>query len=528
MIQHIMIFENYPVEKELNSDDLSDDTKIRIANFRGEEQTNYDFNVVVMPGSEMEVQFQYNANVYDRVSVKRIGKHLIHLMHQMIQNPDSLIENLRLITDEEQKQILDGFNNTKADYPRDKTIHELFEEQVECVPDQAAVVFEDKQMTYRELNERANQLARTLQAKGVKADQPVGIMAERSLEMIVGIFGILKAGGAYVPIDPEYPEERIQYLLKDANISVLLLQEHLKHKVTFNGQLIHLNDEEFYHSDRSLLSPVAGSSNLAYVIYTSGTTGKPKGVMVEHRGIVNSLQWKKSFFGLSEEEHVLVLLPYVFDAFVLNFFGPLISGATVYLLNNQDSKNPVMIKDIISREGITGFAATPRLLRLIIENMEVNDFNHVKHVVVGGEQLETDIIKRLFSLNPDILLNNQYGPTENSVVSTYLPIRSPGQPITIGKPVANHRVYILGEQNGLQPIGVTGELCVGGAGLARGYLNLPELTREKFVDDPFVPGEKMYRTGDLARWLPDGNIEYLGRIDHQVKIRGYRIETGGN
>ena len=468
----------------------------------------------------------YNDNQYDKDYMDQIVMHLNQLLSVILFQPQTEIQTADILLEGEKNKLLFEFSDTAAHFAGSSTVYQLFEEQVRKSPDHPAIKFTQQHLTYRQLDEKSNQLARTLRENGVRADEPVGIMADRSLEMAVAMIAVWKAGGAYVPLDPEYPEERIQYMLQDANIRVLLLQEHLRHKLTFNGQLIFLNDERSYHSDSSLLSPAAGSSNLAYIIYTSGTTGKPKGVMVEHGAIVNSLQWKKSFFKLSEDDRVLVLYPYVFDAFILNFFSPLISGATLHLLNNTDSKDPIVVKKIISRERITGFATSPRLLRLVIENMEKKDLIHVKHIVVGGEQLETDIVERLFSLNSHILLNNEYGPTENSVVSTYLPIRSPDQPITIGKPVSNHLVCIIGEQNQLQPIGVPGELCVGGAGLARGYLNRPGLTAEKFVDNPFVPGTRMYRTGDLARWLPDGNIEYLGRIDHQVKIRGFRIELG--
>lgn len=329
-----------------------------------------------------------------------------------------------------------------------------------------------------------------------------------------------------MPLDPEYPKERLQYLLHDANADVLVVQRHFKNSLVFDGPTIDLNDETSYHADCSLLSPIAEHNHLAYVIYTSGTTGKPKGVMAEHGGIVNSLQWKKAFFKHSEEDRVLVLYPYVFDAFILNFFGPLISGATLYLLPNEDNKDLFAIQNVLRQERITHFSTSPRLLKAMIEQMNEEDFLHVQHVVVGGEQLEPDTVERLFSLQPQIRLNNEYGPTENSVVSTFQPVHSVDEQITIGKPVANHQAYILGAHHQIQPIGVPGELYVGGAGVARGYLNRPELTKEKFVQHLLLPGQKMYKTGDLARWLPDGRIEYLGRIDHQVKIRGYRIELG--
>ncbi|ASZ61283.1 hypothetical protein CLD04_08935 [Bacillus subtilis] len=287
LVQHIMVFENYPVEQEVGHGDISDKTKLKITNFRGDEHTNYDFNVLVMPGREMQVHLQYNANVYSRVGVEQIKDHLIHLMNQVVQNPNMLIEDLQLITKEEEQQILQDFNDTKAEYPRNKTIHQLFEEQAERVPDKVAVVFEDKQLTYRGLNERANRLARTLRNEGVEADQLVGIMAERSLDMIVGILGILKAGGAYVPIDPEYPEERIHYMLEDSKAHLLLTQSHLRDRISFAGKILSLDEEDSYDETGSNLKSIVEPHHLAYVIYTSGTTGKPKGVMVEHRGLCN-------------------------------------------------------------------------------------------------------------------------------------------------------------------------------------------------------------------------------------------------
>ncbi|MGW8460335.1 non-ribosomal peptide synthase/polyketide synthase [Bacillus atrophaeus] len=468
----------------------------------------------------------YNGKLYDERYMDQIVSHLDYLFSVILFQPQAAIHTAEVIPEAEKHQMLFDFNDTNADYSGSRTAYQLFEEQAERTPDHPAVKFENSHLTYRELNEKANRLARTLRNCGVQADTLVAIMAERSLEMIVSMIAIWKSGGAYVPLDPEYPKERLQYLLHDANADVLVVQRHFKNSLVFDGPTIDLNDETSYHADCSLLSPIAEHNHLAYVIYTSGTTGKPKGVMAEHGGIVNSLQWKKAFFKHSEEDRVLVLYPYVFDAFILNFFGPLISGATLYLLPNEDNKDLFAIQNVLRQERITHFSTSPRLLKAMIEQMNEEDFLHVQHVVVGGEQLEPDTVERLFFLQPQIRLNNEYGPTENSVVSTFQPVHSADEQITIGKPVANHQAYILGAHHQIQPIGVPGELYVGGAGVARGYLNRPELTKEKFVQHLLLPGQKMYKTGDLARWLPDGKIEYLGRIDHQVKIRGYRIELG--
>ncbi|MEC3633095.1 non-ribosomal peptide synthetase, partial [Bacillus velezensis] len=468
----------------------------------------------------------YNGNLYDERYINQIVSHLDQLLSVILFQPQAAIHTAEILPEAEKQKLLFDFNDTVRDFSGSRTVYQLFEEQTERTPEHAAVKFKNDHLTYRELNEKANRLARTLRNCGVQPDTLVAILADRSLEMIVSIIAVWKAGGAYVPLDPEYPKERLQYLLHDADADVLLVQRHLKNSLTFDGPVIDLNDETSYHADSSLLSPVAGHSHLAYVIYTSGTTGKPKGVMVEHGGIVNSLQWKKAFFKHSPADRVLVLYPYVFDAFILNFFGPLISGATLHLLPNEENKETFAIQNAIKQERITHFSTSPRLLKTMIEQMNTEDFIHVQHVVVGGEQLETDTVEKLHSLQPRIRINNEYGPTENSVVSTFHPVQSADEQITIGSPVANHQAYILGAHHQIQPIGVPGELYVGGAGVARGYLNRPELTEEKFVEHLHVPSQKMYKTGDLARWLPDGRIEYLGRIDHQVKIRGYRIEIG--
>ncbi|MDR0268154.1 non-ribosomal peptide synthetase [Paenibacillus sp.] len=468
----------------------------------------------------------YDEDRSDKDFIIQVIEHLDQLFSIVLNQADLELGQVEMLPELHRNKLLFDFNNTVAEYPQNKTMHELFEEQVERTPDHVAVVFENKQLTYRELNQQSNQLARTLQSHGVQTGQLVGIMAERSLEMIVGLFGILKAGGAYVPIDPEYPEERIHFVLEDSKAKWLLLQSHLQKPVDFAGACIILDDEKSYDNNHLNLEHSVNSRDLAYVIYTSGTTGNPKGVMIEHGSITNSLQWKSEFYKLSGEDRVLMLNPFVFDSFITHFFGPIISGSTVYVLNQHHCKDAVAIHTIIKKQGITHIQSPPSFLMTLLENVNTEDWISMKNVVAAGEKIMPALIHKLQRINPHIEVCNEYGPTENSVVSTVLSINRADQDISIGKPIANNRVYILGEHNELQPIGVQGELCVAGAGLSRGYLNRPDLTAEKFVDDPFVQGAKMYRTGDLARWLPDGNIEYIERIDHQEKIRGYRIELG--
>ncbi|MFC0210899.1 non-ribosomal peptide synthase/polyketide synthase [Paenibacillus chartarius] len=489
--------------------------------------SKYDLTLSAEEQAEQIVcQLEYAASLFKPETVRRMASHLLRLIDAIVNDPQSTLSSLNMVTADERLQILEQFNDTYAEFSRDKTIYQLFEEQAERTPEQTAVVFAGRGLTYRELNERANRLARTLRAEGVRAERIAGIMAERSLEMIVGLLAIMKAGGAYVPIDPEYPQERIRYMLDDSGAELLLLQGGLRERVSFAGSIIELDDPAAYDSDGSNLELEAGPNDLAYVIYTSGTTGRPKGVMIEHRSIANTITWKADAYRYSHDDRALMLTPFVFDPFLTHLFGPLVSGAAVHLLNDEESKDAPAIRKALADSGITHLQSSPSFLMTLLEHMDTHDVQSLKNVVVGGEKLSSALVQKLKTMHPAVEICNEYGPTENSVVSTSLRIDHADQPLSIGKPIANNRVYIVGGNNQLQPVGVPGELCLAGAGLARGYLNMPELTAEKFTASPFAPGERMYRTGDLARWLPDGSIEYLGRIDDQVKIRGFRIELG--
>ncbi|WP_433581350.1 amino acid adenylation domain-containing protein [Paenibacillus amylolyticus] len=479
-----------------------------------------------LENDSIQLRLVYDDDRYDREYMVQVVEHLDQLLSVVLNQPDLELSHVDMLSEFHRNKLLFDFNDTRVGYPQNKTMHQLFEEQVERTPDHPAVVFENRQLTYRELNQKSNQLARLLQAKGVQAGQFVGIMAERSLEMIIGLFGILKAGGAYVPIDPEYPPDRIHYILEDSKVAWLLHQSHIQKPEHYAGTFVILDSEINHHDHHLSLEDGAISSDLAYMIYTSGTTGHPKGVMIEHASIVNSLQWKSDFYHFTGDDRVLMLNPFVFDSFITHFFGPMISGSTVYLLNQQQCKDAIAINTMVKKQQITHIQSPPSFLMTLLEQVSAEDWRSMKNVVAAGEKIVPALIHKLQRINPRIEVCNEYGPTENSVVSTVLSIKSADQKISIGKPIANNRVYILGERNELQPIGVQGELCVAGAGLSRGYLNRPDLTAEKFVDDPFVSGAKMYKTGDFARWLPDGNIEYIGRVDHQEKIRGHRIELG--
>ncbi|WP_255288952.1 non-ribosomal peptide synthetase, partial [Bacillus cereus] len=522
-----MVFENYPLEQQIEFTGNQDVYNLNIMNVSMAEQTNYDFNTIVIPGKEMQVKFEYNANAYDSTSIERIRGHLIQVIQQVVTNPQICIQDLELVTVEEKAQILEVFNNTVTEYSREKTIHQLFEEQVERTPNHLAVVFEDQQLTYRELNGRANQLARTLREKGVQANQLVGIMADRSLEMIVGILGILKAGAAYVPIDPEYPRERIRYMLEDSDINILLTKYASAvqmERVNFTGTLIDLSNPSAYKEDNTNLPFVTIAEDLAYVMYTSGSTGQPKGVLIEQRSVVRLVQ-NTNYVEFTEEDRILMTGAVVFDACTFEIWGALLNGLQLYIVPETVILSVEKLNEALKQYRITTMWLTsPLFNQLALQKPDV--FSSLRYLLVGGDALSPNTISMVRSSCPNLTIINGYGPTENTTFSCCFPINKEYSNIPIGRPIANSTVYIVDESNTLLPVGVQGEICVGGDGLARGYLNRDELTREKFVPNPFVSGERMYRTGDLGRWLPDGTIEYLGRIDHQVKIRGYRIELG--
>ncbi|PRS45971.1 non-ribosomal peptide synthetase, partial [Bacillus sp. LNXM10] len=387
-----------------------------------------------------------------------------------------------------------------------------FEEQVKKSPETKAVVFEDNELTYQELNERANQLAYKLREKGVTREDFIGIMTERSVEMIVGILGVLKAGGAYLPLDPTYPSERIEYMLQDSGAKYVLTHENISVPETFSGEIVKIDDLALTENPRTNLEEINESTDLAYLIYTSGTTGKPKGVMVEHKSVSNFCLMGETF-GISSGSRVLQFASFSFDAAVGEIFPTLLSGATLYLGKKELFLSGDKFTKWLKDQAITTAFFPPSVLRVT----PYEELPDLKTIITMGEACTSDIVK---VWGKERTLINGYGPTEATIGSTAGVCTPDMEKPTIGKVFPNKKVYILNQEDQVQPIGIPGELCIGGEGLARGYWNLPELTKEKFVRNPFIPGEKMYRTGDLARWLPDGSIDYVGRIDDQINIRG--------
>ncbi|WP_159882308.1 non-ribosomal peptide synthetase [Paenibacillus puerhi] len=484
----------------------------------------------------LDCQFEYAASLYRQKSIERMAAHFERLLTAIVGTPEAAIGSLEMLTSEENEQIRNAFNTEIADYPSDQTIHQLFEEQAARTPDHLAAVFENRKLTYRELNEWANKLARALREAGIQANQPIGLMAERSLEMLVGLFAILKAGGAYVPVDPGYPEERIRYMIEDSGMNVLLTQRHLQHNLNFRGTIVAIDDELTLHADGSNVEPIAEPDHLAYIIYTSGTTGQPKGVMIEHRSIVNTLLWKKSAYGFQPEDRALQVLSFSFDAFVASTFTPLLAGAALVMAGEEEAKDPGEIRRLTVQHAVTHYTMVPGLYSAVLEMLASADDSSstgdgeagssLRAVTLGGEALRPSLVTRSKQILPHVQIFNEYGPTECSVIATCNRDVDPDEPIAIGRPIANMQVHILDRSGRYQPVGIPGELYVSGIGLARGYWRRPELTAASFITHPNEKNVRMYRTGDLARWLPDGSLEYMGRLDEQVKIRGYRIELG--
>ncbi|EOH6270481.1 TPA: amino acid adenylation domain-containing protein [Pseudomonas aeruginosa] len=480
-------------------------------------------------GGRLYAALTYATDLFEARTVERMARHWQNLLRGMLENPQASVDSLPMLDAEERYQLLEGWNATAAEYPLQRGVHRLFEEQVERTPMAPALAFGEERLDYAELNRRANRLAHALIERGVGADRLVGVAMERSIEMVVALMAILKAGGAYVPVDPEYPEERQAYMLEDSGVQLLLSQSHLKLPLAQGVQRIDLDQADAWLENHAENNPgiELNGENLAYVIYTSGSTGKPKGAGNRHSALSNRLCWMQQAYGLGVGDTVLQKTPFSFDVSVWEFFWPLMSGARLVVAAPGDHRDPAKLVALINREGVDTLHFVPSMLQAFLQDEDVVSCTSLKRIVCSGEALPADAQQQVFAKLPQAGLYNLYGPTEAAIDVTHWTCVEEGKDaVPIGRPIANLACYILDGNLEPVPVGVLGELYLAGRGLARGYHQRPGLTAERFVASPFVAGERMYRTGDLARYRADGVIEYAGRIDHQVKLRGLRIELG--
>ncbi|MEO6230259.1 MAG: amino acid adenylation domain-containing protein [Ferruginibacter sp.] len=474
----------------------------------------------------LDVSIEYSTDLFMEITIKRMIHHFEELVKSIVESPETSIGKLPMLTQQEQHQQLFKYNSNSVDYPKDKTIVHLFEEQVIANPGSIALVFENTQVTYKQLNEYANQLANYLRCKGVKENTIVPIFIERGIEMIVGIMAVLKAGGAYVPLDPEYSTDRICYVLEDTASTLVLSSGESSSKLTGlkNILIIKIDVDWIAISEESEnnFPVIARPDHLAYVIYTSGSTGKPKGVLIEHKSLAASLLSRRDYY--KQMESILLVPSFAFDCSLAAIFGSLITGGKLIITREHEIKETAAIKRLLDQSKT--ILCVPSYYRFLLEDGLIKK-SSLTQVILGGEKLEQQLVAEHFKHAENISLYNEYGPTEGTIWSTVAKIETGSNLVTIGKPINTVKIYIVNKDAQLVPEGATGEICIAGVQVARGYQNLPELTSEKFIGNPFIVNEKMYKTGDLGRWLADGSIEYLGRMDDQVKIRGYRIELGG-
>ena len=480
----------------------------------------------------IEVEIEYCLDLFKAESITRMFGHFVALLKSVVKDPAVAVGSLHMLSSSEEQQLKLSFNNTSLPYPADKNIVTLFEEQVAIRPDAPALIFGSEQLTYKQLNEKANQLGHFLRAKGVKEEVLVPMCVDRSTDLMVSILGILKAGGAYVPVDPGYPKDRIAYMLQDIGGNVAVI--HQEHADILKGarpevELICIDQDNWQEGQpTTALATSTTPDSLAYVIYTSGSTGRPKGTLVTHRN-VTSLATGGNFVSLSAEDVLLSTGSPSFDATTIEYWGMLLNGGQLILFPEKQLLDQVLLKQEIRLRGVTKMWFTASWFNQLIDD-DISIFDGLKAVMAGGEKLSETHILKFQAAHPDIDVINGYGPTENTTFSLTHNIRNlrEGERIPIGRPLGNRTAYVLNTDLQLMPVGVPGELYVGGAGVSRGYLHQDALTTERFIADPFseLPGARLYKTGDRARWLPDGTVEYLGRIDDQVKIRGFRIEPG--
>ncbi|WP_164021878.1 non-ribosomal peptide synthetase, partial [Pyxidicoccus trucidator] len=528
LFESLLVVENYPVDASL----LDSSSSLQVKDVQGYERTNYPLTLSVLPGQALRLRAVYDSPRFESASIQRLLGHWRDALLSL--SSASRLGDVSLLSDAERHQVLVEWNDTAAEFPADTCIHHLFEAQVRRTPDAPALGFEDSWLSYRQLDERANQLAWRLRSLGVGPEVRVGLAAERSLELVVGLFAILKAGGAYVPLDPSYPRERLEWMLEDSRPAVLLAQPTLLARLPEAPGAamvpLALGDEALRGLPTHAPDVRVLPDSLAYVIFTSGSTGRPKGAMNAHRAVCNRLLWMQHAYGLGADDVVLQKTPYSFDVSVWEFFWPLMVGARLVVARPGGHQEPDYLVRLISEQRVTTTHFVPSMLQHFLEQQGLEQCSSLRRVVCSGEALSPELTQRCLQRLPSAQLHNLYGPTEAAVdVTSFHCLPQHGlRSIPIGRPISNTLIRLLDANLRPVPTGVPGELFIGGVQVGRGYLARPELTAERFIPDPFAsePGARLYRTGDKARWLADGNIEYLGRLDFQVKVRGLRIELG--
>ena len=529
LFDSIVVFENYPIDPSM----LTSKDGFRVSGIKAVELTNFDFCLVTAPGEEMEIALSYARDRFEDDTINRLLQHLKIILLGMVDNTFLPVKDLEILALEEKQKLLYEFNSTEFEYPQDACIHELFEQLVDLSPDNVAVIAGENRFSYAELEKRSNKVAQYLRIHGVGPDSPVGIFMDRCVEMIIGVLGIIKAGGMYVPLDTQYPKARIEYMLSDSGASFILAQsELLENLPIFEGNVLCLDKDwdivECMPAARPEL--INKSSDLVYIIYTSGSTGLPKGIEIEHRGLVNYITWAIDYYDVKEQGNFPLYTSMSFDLTVTSIFVPLVAGKSI-VLQPPGLDPTTLVEKVITGKDCDIAKLTPAHLEIadrltdggLIKPQRLNRF------IVGGEALPVRVSRSMLEKYPELTFYNEYGPAETVVGCIVYKFNSLGPEcsnVPIGKPIANTKIYILNQNLGLAPIGVSGEICITSPGVARGYLNKEDMTVRHFIQSPFNEGERLYRSGDLGRWLPDGTIEYLGSIDHQIKIRGYRIELG--
>ncbi|WP_026475903.1 non-ribosomal peptide synthetase [Alkaliphilus transvaalensis] len=489
----------------------------------------------------VKLEILYNKNLFDINRIKQLAKHYKKLITELLSNPNESIGGIEILEDDDKQQLLRTFNNTHFDYGKDEAISKIFEKKAEATPNKIAIIQESEKITYKELNYKANQLARFILKNEKRENATIAIMTEPSIATIIALLGVLKAGCRCLTIDYAFPSERIKYLMADSEVNLVLTQGHIKGRIynNLNGseqewehlRFIDIYDEKIYEEDYHNLEGHIREDSVAYVIYTSGSTGKPKGAMLTHKGIVNVLNNLERLYPMLEEDVYLFKTTYTFDVSLTELFGWFIGKGTLAILNDGDNKDPKKILDAIFKYKVTHLAFVPTMFEAFVTELVENNLKslkQLKYLFIGGEVLSTELVKKFYSLIEGVEVMNYYGPTETTIYATSFPVapKENSFRLPVGKPMDNMQVYILNHKGELQPVGISGEVYIGGKGVSCGYVNNQLLTQERYIDNPFIKGEKMYKTGDIARWRWDGNIDYIGRVDHQIKLRGLRIELG--